>query len=146
MNTHAVQKPGDATASGGFAWVPRHLQTFVRGSAPGPRSGLPSLRPLPKFEPLAPKIQHRPWRQGPYTHQQIVYKLGVQTKGHGTRGHRQKATRQKATETKGHGTKGHRTQRQDATELSRCARTTTSGFKNSGTNCTLCFICASNSM
>jgi len=46
--------------------------------------------------------------------------------------------RQKATETK-----GHRTQRQDATELSSCARTTTSGFKNSGTNCTLCFICAS---
>ena len=49
---------------------------------------------------------------------------GVQTKGHGTKGHRQKATRQKATETKGHGTKGHRTQRQDATDLSRCARTT----------------------
>jgi len=47
------------------------------------------------------------------------------TKGHRTKGHRQKATRQKATETK-----GHRTQRQDATELLRCARTTTSGFRN----------------
>ena len=63
--------------------------------------------------------------------------------GQKAKSHRQKATRQKATETKGHGTKDHRTQRQDATELSRCARTTTSGFKNSGTNCTLCFICAS---
>ena len=64
------------------------------------------------------------------------------TKGHGTKGHRHKATRQKATETKGHGIKGHRTQRKDATELSTCARTTTSGFKNSGTNYTLCFSCA----
>jgi len=47
---------------------------------------------------------------------------GHGTKGHRTKGHRQKATRQKATETKDHGTKGHRTQRQDATELSRCVR------------------------
>ena len=44
-------------------------------------------------------------------------------------GYRQKATRQKATETKSHGTKGHKTQRQDATKLSRCARTTTCGLK-----------------
>ena len=46
-----------------------------------------------------------------------------------TRGYRQKATEQKATGQKATETKGHRTQRQDATELSRCATTTTSGLK-----------------